>query len=167
MKRIAFFGPLPPSRTGIADYNSALLPLLGKDYEIEAFLPDASRDSDGFSHADFFSRHRKHPYDLTLYQMGNQPHFHEYMYGYLFQHPGAVVFHDYCLHHSRADMLLKRNMTEEYRQELNFAYPDQADRIGNAAVTFAAGDLLFFHYPLFELVVRASLAAAACRQRCV
>ena len=161
MKRIAFFGPLPPSRTGIADYNSALLPLLRKDYEIEVFLPDSSSDSDGFSHADFFSRHRKHPYDLILYQMGNQPHFHEYMYGYLFQHPGAVVFHDYCLHHSRADMLLKRNMTEEYRQELKFAYPDQADRIGNAAVTFAAGDLLFFHYPLFELVVRASLAAAA------
>jgi glycosyltransferase involved in cell wall biosynthesis len=101
------------------------------------------------------------PYDLALYHMGNQPRFHEYMYGYLFQQPGAVLFHDYCLHHSRADMLLKRNMTEEYRQELQYVYPEQAERIANAAITFAAGDLLFFHYPLFELIVRASLAAGA------
>ena len=126
---------------------------------MDVFLPSAGPG--GYPHGEFFIRHQREPYDLTLYQMGNQPHFHEYMYGYLFQQPGAVVFHDYCLHHSRADMLLKRNMTEEYRQELQFVYPDQAERIANAAVTFAAGDLLFFHYPLFELVVRASLAAAA------
>ncbi len=167
MKRIAFFGPLPPSGTGIADYNAALLPLLRKDYEIDVFLPDSNSNTEGFHHGDFFFRHKKRPYDLSLYQMGNQPHFHEYMYGYLFQQPGAIVFHDYCLHHSRADMLLKRNMTEEYRQELSHVYPGQAERIANAAVTFAAGDLLFFRYPLFELVVRASLAAAAHTQEAV
>ena len=163
MKRIAFFGPLPPSKTGIADYNEALLPWLRKDYEIDVFLPrtNPQASSEVFSHGDFFVRQKKVSYDLMLYQMGNQPRFHEYMYGYLFQQPGAVVFHDYCLHHSRADMLLKRNMTEEYRQELRYVYPDQAERIANATVSFAAGDLLFFHYPLFELIVRASLAAAA------
>jgi glycosyltransferase involved in cell wall biosynthesis len=163
MKRIAFFGPLPPLKTGIADYNEALLPLLRKDYEIDAFLPGENLpgSSEGFPHGDFFLRQKKMPYDLALYHMGNQPRFHEYMYGYLFQEPGAVLFHDYCLHHSRADMLLKRNMTEEYRQELQYAYPAQAERIANAAITFAAGDLLFFHYPLFELIVQASLAAGA------
>jgi glycosyltransferase involved in cell wall biosynthesis len=161
MKRIAFFGPLPPSRTGIADYNAALLPLLRERYDIDVFLPAPNPHGEGFPHRDFFLRDRQHSYHLTLYQMGNQPHFHEYMYGYLFQQPGAIVFHDFCLHHSRADMLLKRNMTEEYRQELEYVYPDQSEKIANAAVTFAAGDLLFFHYPLFELVVRASLAAAA------
>jgi glycosyltransferase involved in cell wall biosynthesis len=163
MKRIAFFGPLPPSKTGIADYNEALLPSLRKDYEIDVFLPRTNRNGspDGFPHGDFFLRQNRSPYDLALYHMGNQSRFHEYMYGYLFQQPGAVLFHDYCLHHSRADMLLKRNMTEEYRQELHYVYPDQAERIANAAITFAAGDLLFFHYPLFELIVRASLAVGA------
>ncbi len=163
MKRIAFFGPLPPSKTGIADYNEAILCWLRKDYEIDVFLPRATLNekSEAFPHRDFFLRQKKKPYDLALYQMGNQPRFHEYIYGYLFQQPGAVVFHDYCLHHSRADMLLKRNMTEEYRQELQYVYPDQAERIANATISFAAGDLLFFHYPLFELIVRASLAAAA------
>lgn len=163
MKRIAFFGPLPPSKTGIADYNEALLPWLRKDYEIDVFLPRTNirGSSEGFPHGDFFLRQKRMSYDLALYHLGNQPRFHEYMYGYLFQQPGAVLFHDYCLHHSRADMLLKRNMTEDYRQELQYVYPDQAERIANAAITFAAGDLLFFHYPLFELIVRASLAAGA------
>ncbi|MCI0412173.1 glycosyltransferase family 4 protein [bacterium] len=159
MKRIAFFGPLPPLKTGIADYNHALLPWLRKDYEIDVFLPFSTpSSSEGFPHGDFFLRQKRIPYDLALYHMGNQPRFHEYMYGYLFQQPGAVLFHDYCLHHSRADMLLKRNMTDEYREELRSVYPDQAERIANATITFAAGDLLFFHYPLFELIVRASLA---------
>jgi glycosyltransferase involved in cell wall biosynthesis len=163
MKRIAFFGPLPPLKTGIADYNEALLPWLRKDFEIDVFLPRVNLpgSSEGFPHGDFFLRQKRNPYDLALYQMGNQPRFHEYMYGYLFQQPGAVLFHDYCLHHSRADMLLKRNMTEEYRQELQYVYPAQAEQIANAAISFAAGDLLFFHYPLFELIVRASLAAGA------
>lgn len=167
MKRIAFFGPLPPLNTGIADYDSALLPLLREDYEIDVFAPERSPHSRAFHHGEFLLKHQLQPYDLLLYQMGNQPRFHEYMYGYLFQHPGAVVFHDYCLHHSRADMLLKRNKIEDYRQELQAVYPDQARRIANAAVTFSAGDLLFFYYPLFELIVRSSLAAAAHTQEAV
>jgi glycosyltransferase involved in cell wall biosynthesis len=153
MKRIAFFGPLPPSKTGIADYDHALLPLLSRDFEVDVFTPE--------THGDFLLRHKQKPYDLNLYQLGNDSRFHEYMYGYLFQNPGAVVFHDTCLHHSRADMLLKRQMMKEYRAELREVYGEDADKIANAAITFAAGDLMFYQYPFFELVLQSSLAAAA------
>ena len=160
MTRIAFFGPLPPSNTGIADYDEALLPLLRKDLTVDVFLSGAPSGGEGFSHADFFLRHQKQPYDLTLYQLGNSP-FHEYMYGYLFQNPGAVIFHDYCLLHSRSEMLLKKKMTREYRDELAAVYPQQAEEIANAIIPSAAGNLLFYQFPLFELVLRSSLAAAA------
>jgi len=83
------------------------------------------------------------------------------MYGYLFQNPGAVVFHDSCLLHSRSEMLLKKEMISEYREELNAVYPGQAEEIANAVIPSAAGDLLFYQFPLFELVLRSSLAAAA------
>jgi glycosyltransferase involved in cell wall biosynthesis len=159
MKRIAFFGPLPPLNTGVADYNEALLPMLRQHYEIDVYVSDSKAPGEGLFHGEFLIRNQQNPYDLTLYQMGNQPDFHEYMYGYLFQHPGAIVFHDYCLHHSRAGMLLKRSMRSEYREELKFAYPQHAEQLGNAMISFAAGDLLYFHYPLFELVLRSSLAA--------
>jgi glycosyltransferase involved in cell wall biosynthesis len=158
--RIAFFGPLPPSNTGIADYDQALLPLLRQDYVVDVFLEHTSPLNEGFSHADFFSMQDRQPYDLTIYQLGNSP-FHEYMYGYLFQNPGAVVFHDSCLLHSRSEMLLKRQMTQEYRDELNAVYPEQAEEIANAVIPSAAGDLLFYQFPLFELILRSSLAAGA------
>jgi glycosyltransferase involved in cell wall biosynthesis len=162
MIRIGFFGPLPPSRTGIADYNQALLPLLRKEYEVDVFLPTGEQlTSQSHSHAEFHIRDRKRPYDLLLYQIGNNSRFHEYMYGYLFQNPGAVVFHDSCLHHSRAQMLLQRSMTNEYREELRYVYGDRADRIANAVISSAAGDLLFFEFPMFDLILRSSLAAAA------
>jgi glycosyltransferase involved in cell wall biosynthesis len=160
MKRIAFFGPLPPSTTGIADYDEALLPLLRKDFEVDVFLQQPFPNREGFSHADFFSKHFQNPYDLTLYQMGNSL-FHEYMYGYLFQNPGVVIFHDYCLLHSRSEMLLEKGFFLEYRDELAAVYPEQAEQIADTIISSAAGDLLFYQFPFFDLVLRSSLAAAA------
>ncbi len=160
MKRIAFFGPLPPSRTGIADYDDALIPLLRQHFDIDVFAPEPSSVPQTYAPAEFGLRNNSRPYDLSLYQMGNS-RFHEYMYNSIFQNPGAVVFHDTCLHHSRADILLKKGMFHEYREELRHVYPEQADRIANAVITFAAGDLLFYQFPLYELLVRSALAAAA------
>jgi glycosyltransferase involved in cell wall biosynthesis len=151
--RIAFFGPLPPSNTGIADYDQALLPLLRQHYSIDVFTSQ--------NHSYFYSSHKQKPYDLNLYQMGNNHHFHEYMWAYAFQFPGAMVFHDYCVHHSRAGMLLGRNKFREYREELTAVYPEHAEKIWNAMITFAGGNLLFFYYPFFHLLLWSSLAAAA------
>jgi hypothetical protein len=38
--RLAYFTPLPPSKSGIADYNSELLPYLAKGAEISVFVCD-------------------------------------------------------------------------------------------------------------------------------
>ena len=35
--RVAFFSPLPPTRSGIADYSQALLDPLGRLAEVEIF----------------------------------------------------------------------------------------------------------------------------------
>ena len=52
--RLAYFTPLPPSKSGIADYNSELLPYLAKGAEISVFVADEgelreNRDREGFS----------------------------------------------------------------------------------------------------------------------
>ena len=104
-KRIAFFGPLDPIRSGISDYDEELLSLLNKDYEIDVFTGSTIERGNVYHHGEFYLRNKQKPYDLPIYQMGNAL-LHEYMYGAAFQNPGAVVFHDYCLHHSRAKMLL-------------------------------------------------------------
>lgn len=156
MLKIAFFGPLNPMRSGISDYDEELLPLLRQFYDIDVFI-DAIRAGDRvFHHNEFYRRHLHHPYDLTVYQMGNSL-LHEYMYGYLFQHPGVVVLHDYCLHHSRAKMLLLRGLIEEYLAEVKACYRNN-DRLVETIHGGLAGDLLLYYYPFVELILKSSYA---------
>lgn len=159
MKRIAFFGPLNPTLSGISDYDEELLPLLRKHYHVDAFVDGRVEGKDVYSHAAFYMLNQRSPYDLTLYQMGNSL-VHEYMYGYLFHYPGAIVFHDYCLHHSRAKMLLLKGFVKEYFEELMMVYPEKP-ALGNTVYHGAAGELLLYYFPFVQLLLRSALAAGA------
>jgi glycosyltransferase involved in cell wall biosynthesis len=100
--RMAFVSPLPPERTGIADYSAELLPALAAHYDIEV-VTDQLAVTDpvlaGFrqrSVAWFEANARR--YDRVLYQFGNSP-YHEHMFGLLAKIPGVVVLHDFYLGH--------------------------------------------------------------------
>jgi glycosyltransferase involved in cell wall biosynthesis len=159
MKRIAFFGPVKPSHTGIADYDEALLPLLKQQYEVDVFVENRLRRNGVYPHHDFYRRHSIRPYDLTLYQLGNST-FHEYTYGYMYHYPGATVFHDSCLHHSRAAMWVRRGYYQEYEEEVRLEY-SQADQITAALRARKDGGLLLYYFPFVKLILQCSLAAAS------
>ena len=87
MKRIAWFTPLPPVRSGIARYSVELLSRLGHHYEIDVFVDTAERQAPSgvasvFSAHDFVWKHAVDPYALIVYQLGNAP-CHDYMWPYL------------------------------------------------------------------------------------
>src|SRR5436190_20372841 len=114
MPRLAWFGPLPPVRSGIATYSGELLPLLAAEHEIDLFVdgPPSAFESpherlELFDAHDFIWKHRARPYDLIVYQLGNAT-CHDYMWAYLVRYPGIVVLHDGQLHHARGRMLLPR-----------------------------------------------------------
>ena len=46
MKRLAFFSPIPPAATGIADYAVDVLSLLAPRYAIDVFHDEASPERD-------------------------------------------------------------------------------------------------------------------------
>lgn len=99
--RLAYISPLPPEKTGIADYSAELIPELARFYEIE-LISDQSQVSDPWLAANFplrpvayFEANRER-YDRLLYHFGNSP-FHAYMFGLLERHPGVVVLHDFFL----------------------------------------------------------------------
>jgi glycosyltransferase involved in cell wall biosynthesis len=99
--RLAFVCPLPPERTGIADYALEVLPALTAHYDIELIVNQPSctlpptlahlprRDVAWF-------RQHGGEFDQILYQFGNSP-FHSHMLALLKQHPGVVVLHDFFL----------------------------------------------------------------------
>ncbi len=102
--RIAFFSPLPPTRSGIADYSEALLSPLRQIAQVETFT-ETPRD---------FEATR---YDIAVYQLGNNPH-HTFAYEAAMEHPGVVVMHEANLHHLIADLTIRRGDWDAYLREV-------------------------------------------------
>lgn len=99
--RLAFISPLPPERTGIADYAAQVLPAMMAHYEIDLILqqaqvtlPDALAALPQRSVAWF--EQNAALFDRVLYQFGNSP-FHTHMFTLLPRFPGVVVLHDFFL----------------------------------------------------------------------
>jgi glycosyltransferase involved in cell wall biosynthesis len=104
--RVAFFSPLPPNRSGIADYSQALLDPLGRLAELETFS-NGGRE------------YHPQKFDLALYQIGNNPH-HDFVYEAALRHPGVVVMHEANLHHLMADLTIQRGDWDGYLREAEF-----------------------------------------------
>src|SRR5262249_48592367 len=133
--RIAWFSPLPPTRSGIAAYSVEVLPHLERRYTIETF--DEARAHD------FVWKHRRNPYDLTVYQLGNAP-CHDFMWAYLASYPGLVVLHDARLHHARARQLLQANRADDYRHEFWHDHLDARRNVVEYAVEGMGGPIYYF-----------------------
>jgi glycosyltransferase involved in cell wall biosynthesis len=101
---LAFFSPLLPQRSGIADYSERLLARLKRHHRIdlyhdEGYLPHLGLSSAEFACRDYrlFDRFRRAvDYDGVVYQMANT-HYCEFVYATLLRHPGVVVLHDFLL----------------------------------------------------------------------
>jgi glycosyltransferase involved in cell wall biosynthesis/SAM-dependent methyltransferase len=102
--KVGFFSPLPPAKSGIADYSAVLLDHLKRFADVEAFGSRPER----------FDPSR---FDAIVYQLGNNP-YHGFVYEMAMQHPGIVVLHEANLHHLIADLTIRRGDWEGYFREL-------------------------------------------------
>ena len=162
MARLAWFSPLPPERSGIAAYSAELLPRLLSQHDIDVFVEKSSDGAPGgldvLDAHDFVWKHRRHPYDLTVYQLGNAA-CHDYMWPYLFRFPGLVILHDGQLHFARARLLLQQERYSDYRAELRFNHPDVRADVADLGITGLLGSLHYF-WPMLRTVVEASRCVA-------
>lgn len=110
--RIAFFSPLPPAKSGIADYSAVLLDHLRNFAEVEAF---ASRPE----------RFDPSNYDAIIYQLGNNP-YHTFVYEMAMEHPGVVVLHEANLHHLIADLTIRRGDWDAYLRDVEINAGEEA-----------------------------------------
>jgi glycosyltransferase involved in cell wall biosynthesis len=183
--RLAFFSPLPPLPTGIADYSIDVLQALAGRHTIDVFHDqdevDVGRLPAGvtaYGAVELAARARAQAYDLHVYQMGNGTA-HAYEYELLARHPGLLVLHDLVLHHARAKMFLDSAEArayaedpsrtdlraaalariDEYRAELERTYPGRGARLAEAQLG-TVGQLLPYAYPLFRGPVHASRLTA-------
>jgi len=141
--RLAWFSPLPPVRSGVAAYSADVLAGLRDALTIDCFVDGAAPGERVYDAHDFVWRHRRRPYDLTVYQLGNAP-CHDYLWAYLAAYPGLVVLHDARLHHARARALLRRDRADDYRAEFQFDHPGAVRDFTEYAVEGLGGPIYSF-----------------------
>ncbi len=161
--RLAWFSPLPPTKTGVAEYCAQLLPELKKHVELELFVDDPA-EHEGQEFMDSFpvfpywrfeERRRVTRYDLCVYHMGNSIA-HRFVYLSLIDTPGLVVLHEPMLHHFMLEMLQEGWNEIDYSRELDYNYGAGRGEI-EKAVAADGTELSRFGYPMIQRVVDCSL----------
>jgi glycosyltransferase involved in cell wall biosynthesis/SAM-dependent methyltransferase len=97
---------MPPSKSGIADYSSALVAEMSKLADVTVF--DSAANS--FDPSQF---------DIPLYHLGNNP-WHDFVYDTAIRHPGVVVMHEANLHHLVAHVTIRRGDWDTYVAECEY-----------------------------------------------
>jgi glycosyltransferase involved in cell wall biosynthesis len=98
MIKIAVFGSLPPTHSGISDYNKDLLLMLSEYFSIDVYIdntykPDPLNDRICIRTFEQYPAHHKE-YRCTIFQTGNNK-FCDFMIPYLLKYRGIVVLHDF------------------------------------------------------------------------
>jgi glycosyltransferase involved in cell wall biosynthesis/SAM-dependent methyltransferase len=103
--KVCFYSPMPPAKSGIADYSAALVETLRRYVDLTVFDQpgEAPNEADA----------------LGLYQIGNNG-FHAYVYEEALRRPGVVVLHESNLHHLITDLTICRQDWDGYVRECAF-----------------------------------------------
>ena len=121
---LGFVSPLPPVRSGIADYSADLLAALRGEVDLVTYAPAEARRAYSAGHG------------AVLLQVGNDP-LHLPSLEALRENgrrvPSVLVLHDYSLHHLFAAAWLDTGRTEEYARELERAHGARGRALGDRA----------------------------------
>jgi glycosyltransferase involved in cell wall biosynthesis len=160
--RIAFFTPLSPLHTAIADHSEGLLPHMAELAEIDLYIDEgyapANRE---IAHRFAIRRFHEFPlhsdrYDAVLYAVGDDARFHKTIYEMSQHIPGVAILHDSTLHRMLINLALRAADPDIYVREMRYAYGcgdfDTAWR-----VIAGFGEEQVTRYPLFERLVDRSL----------
>jgi len=136
--KLAFFSPLPPARTGVADYSAGLLGELRRHARVDVL--EAPRSG----------------YDNSIYQLGNNP-LHQAVYRAAVAAPGIAVLHDALLHHLLLGMFHVEHYVEEFVHNYGQWTRDLARELWRGR-SRATSDARYFQYPMLRRVAEASRA---------
>lgn len=139
MLKVAYFSPLNPLRSGISDYSEEILPYLAErisiDLYVDGYIPSNQALRKRFLISNI-EQYRPDKYDLAVYHIGNNKHYHKNIYQQALKYPGVVVMHDLAIHHMIAAMTVGRGRREEYFKEMEYCHGEAG---GQRARAFLEG----------------------------
>src|SRR5829696_1762894 len=141
--RLAYFSPLGPQRSGIADYSEELLPHLAAAGADVTLFVEGFRPADGGPAGRFEVRdYRRDPealaslgeFDAAVYHMGNDHRYHAGVFDAMRAHPGVVVFHDFALQDFFLGLARQRGDMRVYLDEVAACHGEEARREAEEAL---------------------------------
>ena len=132
---VRFYAPLPPARTGVADYAAALLAEMKKHGRVEIAPSNC---------------------DVALYHLGNNG-LHRDIYRRALERPGVVVLHDAVLHHFLLGQLDEAAYVEEFVYNYGEWNRGLARELWRGRAS-SASDRRYFDYPMLRRIVERSRA---------
>ena len=133
--RVAIVGPMPPTESGIADYNARLVPALARKAEVDLFTPGGPPPKPIAPGVRWLSpralKETASPwaYDAVVYTVGNSDDHHD-LYDLAQEFPGVLWMHDVRLPglyltyakerlpEGTADEFLRDRLLRQYRRRL-------------------------------------------------
>jgi len=165
--KLNWFSPLPPAKTGIADFVSVILPLLSKRAQVTLWTDQTKWDRSIEKHAEVRTyRLEQMPWvelnqaDLNFYNLGNNHLFHGSIWQVARLQPGAVILHDLRLHEF-FDSLYRRQWqdTDGYLAHMETHYGAEGLRAATDSLKNGSESIhsLAERYPLTQLALENSL----------
>lgn len=101
---LLYASPMGPMKSGISDYSEVLVAALQKKFDVTIYTDNYEMNDirlttlckvvkHGCDQIDF------ERYDYIIYNIGNNPECHGYIYEACLQHPGMVILHDFILYY--------------------------------------------------------------------
>jgi glycosyltransferase involved in cell wall biosynthesis len=132
---VGFHSPLPPARTGVADYSAALLRVLQQRGDVRPGAPKA---------------------DVHLYHIGNNQ-LHRRIYEAAIQRPGVAVLHDAVLQHFFLGSLSESAYIDEFAFNYGEWNRDRGQLLWRDRGASATDDR-YFRYPMLKRIASRSRA---------
>jgi hypothetical protein len=132
---VGFHSPLPPARTGVADYSAALLRALRDRGDIRPNAPEA---------------------DVHLYHIGNNQ-LHRAIYQQAIARPGVAVLHDAVLQHLFLGSLSEAAYVDEFAFNYGEWNRDRGVQLWRDRAA-SATDERYFRYPMLKRIATRSRA---------
>lgn len=111
---LLYVSPMPPMKSGISEYSTLLVSGLKKYFDITILVDGytVSKSVDMKSiHIENYRKEKDYSvYDVIIYNFGNNPDFHLYMFEMIEKYSGYIILHDYSLFYLSVMYYLKKNI---------------------------------------------------------
>ena len=114
---IDYLSPLPPARSGIADYSADLLPELAAFCDLRVICLPGQQPPEAVATKSASIDELGDKGRTPLYQIGNNRH-HIPIWRRALEQPGIVTLHDLKLHHLLIEATLGEGDSEAYREHM-------------------------------------------------